>query len=580
MTSLDIGVTPLAWPFLGLIALVLPPVLVWSIKTAFRRDVPMLTLFAVSLALVVLAQSVVAFVFAWEMMALGSTFLVATCHEKQHVRRAVLSYLIMSQVGTACIVASLALLAAHAHGGAFSDIARAASSLPIDLRYWALSLALIGFGSKAGLVPLHFWLPSAHPAAPSNASAMLSGAMLSVAVYGLAEFGFSLAAPVPFTFALVVVGLGALSAFVGSLYVAVDSDIKRLLAYSSIENSGISVSVLGLAFAAMSFGNVALAGLALTAVLLHSISHGFFKSLLFLGSGTILHASGTTDLEHLGGLFRTLRLSAPLILLGCMGAAALPPTSGFSSEWLIFRAFIEALNSGPGALRIGAAIVIATLAVAGGLAALGFAKLFGIGFLGDARSPRHAVATVERFDASVGGLALLALMLLAVGLIPRIVLVPLDVIARAITSARSIDVGALPTLPAAIALLPLVGAAASIAYARLRKVRVAETWSCGSQVTPRSQYTAVAFSKPIRLICSPILRPERERIIERGVSVWLPRSIRYATSLRYPVDEAVRTSAAFVQRLARRTRIVQGGRLRVYLAYAVVAVIAALVVAR
>lgn len=580
MPSFALAVTPLASPFLVLIAIVLVSVLIWSFRNGSWREAALLALFASSLALVVVAQSVLAFVFAWETMALISAFLVASHHNQRLVRRAALSYVIMSQVATACIIASLAILAAHAQSDSFAEMGRSASSLPSDLRMWVLCLALVGFGSKAGLVPLHFWLPSAHPAAPSNASAMLSGVMLAVAIYGLALFGLSLAAPFPWLLALIVIAIGAGTAFFGALYAAVVTDMKRLLAYSSIENTGITVAVLGLSFAAIALGAPTLAGLAVIATLLHILSHGVFKSLLFLGAGSVLRTTGTTDLEHLGGVFRTLRFSTPLILIGSMSAAALPPTSGFASEWLVFRAFVAATADGPIVLRIAAAIVIVALATAGGLAALAFAKFFGIGFLGVSRSSNEANEPQERMDASVTGLALLAMMSLAIGLAPIVALTPLSEVARIVTGAQVIDVGALPILPATIVLLPLVGAVATVLYSRMRGVREVPTWTCGSPVTSRSQYTAITFSKAISLIYGFLLRPARERITESGVSPLLPRAIRYVTSLRYPFDEAVRTTAAFVQRFARRTRIIQGGMLRVYLAYAVVAVITALVLAR
>jgi hydrogenase-4 component B len=567
-----------AQPFLGLIALVVPAVALWGLRRGAAGDGLRLALFVLAMIGVLLAQSVAAFFLAWETMSLVSAFLVGTHHERRDVRRALLSYILVSQLGALCIVAALALLGAHAGSFRFADIARAAPGLPLGLRSVIIALALVGFGSKAGLVPLHFWLPLAHPVAPANASALLSGVMLNIAVYGLLLAAFGLAAPFPLAWGVWIVFIGLLTSITGALYAAIDSDFKRLLAYSSIENLGIIASVLGLAIVMSALHFAALTQLALVALLVHTVSHGVFKSLLFLAAGNVAEAAHTTDLEHLGGLRRVLPLTAPLLLIGCGAAAALPPLTGFASEWLIFTSFVRALPAAPPALAALIVIAIGNLAATSGLAALAFVKLFGITFLGEPRTIREI--PIERPDLSLIGLGWLAFCCVAFGLAPSVLFRRMIDVASTLSGSSAFDPGPLPTLPVLLGALPVLGAIGAWFIARRRGVRTVPTWTCGSLVTPRSQYTATAFSKPVRRIFAFVLFPEHQQIRDTGTSRWFPLRIRYALRTRYIFDEVARNVAAAGQRLARRSRIVQAGLLRVYLVYAVVAVLILLVVAR
>jgi hydrogenase-4 component B len=575
---LDFATTSPALPFLALIALVVPGVALWGLRRGAPADGTRLAFFVVTMVGVFLAQSIAAFFLAWETMSLMSAFLIAAHHERRDVRRALLAYLIVSQLGAFCIVTALALLGAHAGSAQFPVMAHAAGTLSDGMRSAVLILALVGFGSKAGLVPLHFWLPRAHPVAPANASALLSGVMLSVAVYGLLVVGFVLAAPVGQGWSLVILALGLATAVTGALYAAVETDIKRLLAYSSIENIGIIVSTLGLALAATAWGLSALAELGLVALLLHVLAHGVFKALLFLGAGTVSEAAHTTDLDRLGGLGRVLPFTTPLVLVGALAAAALPPLCGFASEWLVFQSFIRGLATAPLLLQAVLAVAVTMLALTSGLAAAAFAKFFGIGFLGSPRTT-HPVEP-EALDASVAGLGWLAAVAAVLGLAPALAVGPLIGIARELSGNVAVDTGALNALPSSLIALPLLGAAAAVLLARFRGVRAVPTWTCGSNVTVRAQYTAVAFSKPLRRIFAFVLKPGRQRVVDAGGSRWFPVRIRYAVATRDTLDELARTVAAFVQRLARRLRVVQAGRLRVYVAYAVVAIAVLLVAAR
>lgn len=551
MFDLTFGTTVLARPFLVLLAIVAPAVAAWTFSRGRENDGFYLAAFAASMVLVLVSASVAAFLLGWETMALLSALLVGTNHEHRSVRRAFFSYAVVGQFGALCIAGALAILAVAAGSYQFDDISRAAAMLSPVVRAGAFGLALVGFGSKAGLVPLHFWLPRAHPAAPANASALLSGVMLAVATYGLMLAAFQLTAPLTTTLGLVMLGFGVLTAIVGALYAALDSDVKRLLAYSSVENTGIAVSALGLAAIATAEGAPWLTALAIVAALFATINHGIFKSLLFLGAGTIVQSAGTSNLEALGGLFRALRLTTPLVFLACLAASALPPSNGFASEWLLFSALVRAVagNEFTLALRGGAALAIAGLGFASGFAALAFAKFFGIGFLGRRRAT-HAIAN-EALDSSTFGFAWLGLLILGLGVAPLVALTPLSDVAYALGAAQAPDFGPLPTLPFLLATLPLAGGILAVAYARARLTRRVPTWTCGSDVTRRAQYSASAFASPLRRIVARVIPPSSERAI-----------------------------GAVVQRIARRTRIVQSGLLRVYVAYAVGAVILVLALAR
>lgn len=575
---LEFATAPLAMPFLLIVGLVAIAVAVWCLKRGADVDGFRLALFTLSMVGVLTSQSITAFALCWEAMSLISAFLVATHHGRRPVRRAVFAYVLVSQLGALCIIASLAVLAVHAGSGRFAHLASASATLSNGTRTAALLLSIVGFGSKAGLVPLQFWLPRAHPVAPASASAMLSGAMLKIAVYGLLLACFVLAGPAPWEFGAVLLLVGALSAMTGALYATIESDVKRLLAYSSIEHVGIIVAALGLAVLGAAMREPALAALAIVALLFHSINHAAFKSLLFLGAGTLAERLHVTDLDQLGGLARgTLRRSAPWILLACMAACALPPLNGFASEWLVFNSLIKALSLGSPLFKSLSLFGLAAIAITGGLGAAAFIKMYGVGFLGE---PRHQHDLEhEPFDASVAALMLLACICIAFGLFPTLCVRPISVLAAGLAGAQPLAVPQLGLLPV-LAVLPVLGALAALAVVRWRGVRLARTWSCGSAVTVRSQYTATVLSKPLRLIFRFALFPERQRVIETGVSPWLPTRIMYVLSTRYLIDELARALAAIMQRVSRRTRVVQGGLMRVYLTYALVAFALALAVAR
>jgi hydrogenase-4 component B len=578
--DLILGITPLAAAFCAILAPLDAAAALWSVRRGRPVDGVLIAAFSAAMLLVLCARSVALFFFAWELMALVSVFLVLAHHERRDVRRAAVLYLVVSQAGAACVLVLMALLAVHAGTPAFAAIARSAGTLPPGTRTAVFILALLGFGSKAGLVPLHFWLPRAHPVAPAHASALLSGAMLKVALFGLTTVTLELAAPAPVAWGLAIVVLGTISALVGVLYALVERDLKRLLAYSSVENAGVIAIGVGAALLARAESLPTLAVLALAAALFHAFNHGMFKGLLFLGSGAVADSEGSVDLERLGGLWAHLVWTAPTFLVGCAAIAALPPLNGFASEWLILRSLAGELHGGAIATRFVALGAIAGIALTGGLGAACFIRAFGIAFLGAPRRPRPTPAGSERFDASSAALVLLAALCIGAGLAPLLAFAPLARAAGTVIGATIEPVPALPLLPIALALAPLAGAIAALAIAARRGVRIVPTWTCGSPVTAASQYTAMAFSKPLRRIFAFVLRPEHARTIEENGSRWFPRQILYRTTSRYLVDEAAHAFAAFTLRITRRSRRLQSGSLRLYVAYAIAAVIVVAVAAR
>jgi hydrogenase-4 component B len=578
--DLVLGITPLAAAFCAILAPLDAAAALWSVRRGRAIDGVLIAAFSAAMLLVLCSRSVALFFFAWEAMALISVFLVLAHHERREVRRAAVMYLVVSQTGAACVLVLLALLALHAGTPSFTAIARSAATLPAGTRTAVFVLALLGFGSKAGLVPLHFWLPRAHPVAPAHASALLSGAMLKVALFGLATVTLELAAPAPPAWGVAIIVLGTISAVVGVLYALVERDLKRLLAYSSVENVGVIAIGLGAALLARAEALPALAALALAAALFHAFNHGVFKGLLFLGAGAIADSEGSVDLERLGGLWRHLVWTSPTFLIGCAAIAAIPPLSGFASEWLILRSLIGELHAGAIAIRFVPLGAIAGVALTGGLGAACFVRAFGIAFLGVARRPAPAPTPRERFDTSAAALVLLAALCIGAGVAPLLSVAPLARAAGAVVGAAMEPVPTLPLLPIAVALAPLVGAAAALTLAARRGVRIVPTWTCGSPVTAAAQYTATAFSKPLRRIFAFILRPEQVRTAEENGSRWFPQQILYRTSSRYLVDEAAHTFAAVMLRITRRSKRLQSGSLRLYLAYAIAAVIVAAVAAR
>ena len=382
--------------------------------------------FLLSMTLVVLADNGFFFLIVWELMSLFSYFLVVTEHEKADVRYAGLFYLIMTHVGTAFIM--LTFLIFFQAGGSFSFEAfrHPEQPLPEGMRTLAFLLALIGFGTKAGIVPLHVWLPYAHPAAPSHISALMSGVMIKTAIYGLIRLYFDFfGGHFPWWWGFVVLLIGAVSALLGVMYALMEHDLKSLLAYHSVENIGIILLGIGAGMIFQTYGLAEFAALGLLAGLYHTINHAVFKALLFFGAGSLLYATHTRNMEEYGGLLRRMPWTGACFLIGAVSIAALPPTNGFVSEWLVFQSLFLSFQLPSIFLKLILPLAAAMLALTGVLALACFAKAFGISFLALPRST-HARHATEVPVPMRGAMALLAFACILLGVAPMVVVPLLD----------------------------------------------------------------------------------------------------------------------------------------------------------
>jgi formate hydrogenlyase subunit 3/multisubunit Na+/H+ antiporter MnhD subunit len=541
-------------------------------------------LLVAGMAVTLIAADAVLFLIAWEVMSLAAYFLVTFDDERADVREAGWTYLIATHVGTAFLIVFFTLAARPA--GSLELAAMAAAPAAGTVRTAAFLAALLGLGIKAGLFPLHVWLPEAHPAAPSHVSALMSGVMLKMGVYGLLRALAVLGDP-PAWWGWLLVGAGAASAVLGVLFALAQSDVKRLLAFSSVENVGIITLGIGLSVVGVASGSAGMAFFGLAGALFHVLNHALFKSLLFLGAGAVVHAAGTRDLDRLGGLLRRMRVTGTTFLVGAAAISGLPPANGFAGELLLYLgAFGHATGAGP-ALAVPALTAVIALALAGGLASVCFTKAFGAAFLGESRSDEAAhahepgaamVAPMVVLAAGCAAVALAAPQVLAVVVRPAHALAvtlgapPLDaphaVAARALGAVQLAAVG-VALLVAALALLRL-------RLLRGREVREAPTWDCGyGAPAPRMQYTASSFAQPLVDLFEPVLRTRRRLQAPAGL---FPRGGSFASDTPDAVLEVG------LKPLFRRAgaglagwRFLQQGRVQVYVLYIAVTLIALLV---
>ncbi|MGB8694094.1 MAG: hydrogenase 4 subunit B [Steroidobacteraceae bacterium] len=542
--------------------------------------------FLASMGLVLLADDAYAFMVAWEMMALSSYFLVTTQHRIAEIRRAGFIYLLIAHLGAIMILLSFGVM----QGGTWQFTFDAMRSARLDPGWSTLAflLALFGFGAKAGIVPLHVWLPEAHPAAPSPVSALMSGVMLKTAVYGLLRVSFDLLGESQWWWGLVALSFGLFTAFYGVIFAAVQTDMKRLLAWSSIENIGLIFTGVGITMVFHGLGMPALAGLALIATLYHCVNHAFIKSLLFLGTGAVLHATGERNLGRLGGLIQRMPWVAWLTLIGALAIAGLPPLNGFVSEWLLLQAFLFADT-------VPRAFVNMLLPMAAGLVALcaalsGFVmvKFFGVIFLGQPResslAQAHDAGILQRI-----GLIWLALGCFGLGLLPVQVIGRLEFVTRYLIGA---DLGAragqwwllAPDAARQASYSPVVffGVGSAVILLSIwlvracyhRRVRRGAAWDGGFvRLTARMQDTAEGFGQPIRHVFQPFFLIERE----------LPSPFDTAPRYRLLLTDRIwRTGyeplARLVRRIADLAALLQQGRISTYLTYSFVTLLALLAV--
>ena len=551
------------------------------------RVLPFYPLFVAAMNLVVLADDAFSFLAAWEFMSLSSWLLVLAHHHDPHNRRAGYIYILMASFGTFALLLAFGLLAGGTGGYTFAEIRSGPGALPAVV----LLLALLGAGSKAGLVPLHVWLPLAHPAAPSHVSALMSGVMTKVAIYGFIRIAFDLNGPPAWWWSVPVIVVAGITCVLGVLSALMQHDLKRLLAYHTVENIGIIFLGLGLALAFSSHGLPAPAALALTAALFHVLNHCLFKSLLFFGSGAVLNATGERDLERLGGLIQRMPLTAFAFLTGCLAISALPPLNGFVSEWLTFQAILISPILPSWALKLIVPAVGAMLALSAALAAACFVKAFGVTFLGRPRTPAAELA-VETDRVSLAAMLAFALLCLVAGVLPGLFIDFLAPAVQGLTGARMPQqsaLGFLSIVPVSESrssyngLLVFVFIAAStlltvgvIHGLASRAVRRAPAWDCGFPLaSPSTQYTADSFAQPIRRVFGTVVFAAREHVDMPPPGA--ARPARLAVTLRDPLwDSIYAPLAAGIGFAAERLNHLQFLTIRQYLSLVFVALISLL----
>jgi len=479
-------------------------------------------LFLAGMATVLLADDAYAFMVAWEVMALSSYFLVTTDHDQPEIRRAGFLYLLIAHVGAVGLLLCFGVLQGG-HGDYTFNTMRHAEMTP----YWAsvaYLLALFGFGAKAGLVPMHVWLPEAHPAAPSPVSALMSGVMLKTAIYGLLRVTFDLLNVQIGWWGTLALALGLLTALYGVIFAAVQSDMKRLLAWSSIENIGVILAAFGLTLIFYADGKGALAALTLTAMLYHALNHAFFKGLLFTGAGAVLHATGERNMDKLGGLMRAMPWTAWLTLIGALAIAGLPPLNGFISEWLLLQAFLLTPSLSQSYLNMVIPVAAASVALAAALAAYVMVKFFGVTFLGVARSDAvkhaHEAGWRERL-----GMIWLAAGCVLLGLFPAQVIGWMAPVVRLLTGQTLVNDGNwlvlapvdaerasyAPLVFFAVVLVTLLLVFIWVRRVYHGRIRRSDPWDCGyPEQDARMQDSAEGFGQPIRQIFSSFMHVERE----------------------------------------------------------------------
>ena len=538
--------------------------------------------FLAAMALVLIADDAYAFMVAWETMALASFFLVTTDHRLPEIRRAGFLYLLIAHLGAIMILLCFGVL----HGGDYTFDSMRLANRSVAWSSVAFLLALFGFGAKAGLLPLHLWLPEAHPAAPSPVSALMSGVMLKTAIYGLLRITFDLLGFQLWWWGVLALVLGLLTALFGVLFATVQTDMKRLLAYSSIENVGIIVTGIGLAILFKSYDKPLLAAIALTATLYHALNHAFFKSLLFLATGSVLHSTKERSLGKLGGLIHRMPWVAWLALAGTLACAGLPPLNGFVSEWLLLQAFLFTPTLPQSFVNMLVPLAAAALVLAAALAAYVMVKFYGVIFLGRPREPNLAYARdAGRFERIA--LVWLAAGCLVLGLFPVQVIAMLDAVNVLLVGSpvsrpgaswwllAPIDADRASYSPAIVLVVTVAVLLLTIQivhrqyHGRLRKGPV---WDCGFPAqTPRMQDTAEGFGQPIRQIFEQFFR------IERVLPTPFDAEPRYFVKaedhfwywLYAPIARAAEWAARQIGRI-------QQGRIAVYLMYSFLTLLALL----
>lgn len=547
-------------------------------------------LFILSMYAVILSGNIITFLISWETMSIVSYFLV-TFDRDEKSAKAGLIYAVMTHIGTAFIIALFLMLYKQTGTMNFYEIKSLSSQIPENIKHLIFIFSIIGFGTKAGIIPFHTWLPKAHPAAPSNISALMSGVMIKTGIYGFIRISMDTIGKGAEWWGITIIIIGAVSSVLGMLYALMEHDIKRLLAYCSVENIGIILLGIGASMLFKSHGLYSLSAIALLAGLYHTLNHAVFKGLLFLGAGSVIHATHTKNMEDMGGLLKSMPYTGLFFLIGSLSICALPPFNGFVSEWLIYQSLLLGFKSPSVISKIISPLGGAALALTGVLAAACFVKAFGISFLGMPRS-HHAENIKESSPTIIIGMAVLAFFCLIYGIFPGVVISMVSPTVFALIGSYSISSErgflyiseTLSGLSPIAILLTMVIVFIAIAVFILtvgdkRKILYGDSWDCGiPALTSRMQYTATAFTKPIRLIFKKIYFPIRELRVSYILKPFFVKSIKYNAEItpffeRYIYEPAI----LFIHKIANRVRLLQSGSLHLYLLYILITLILLLI---
>lgn len=547
-------------------------------------------IFILSMILLVASSNLILFLIFWELMSLVSYLLVIFEHEKEEVQKAGRTYIIMTYIGTAFITAAFVLIASFTKSFDLSVIQ--STSIPANFSNIIYILLFIGFGTKAGIIPMHVWLPYAHPVAPSNVSALMSGLMIKMSIYGLLRIIFDVTPNISIWLGIATLFIGSISAVFGIAYsVASTTNIKRLLAYSSIENMGIIFCGLGMVLVANASGNKFLLSLSLTATMLHVLNHAVFKSLLFMGAGAVQYSAHTKNMEKLGGLIKKMPIASAFIFAGCLAISAVPPFNGFISEYMVFQTIINNIiwfsPLGEFSLVIVFMIVAMALSLTGALAAYCFVKFFGISFLGMPRS-KEAESATEPGKPMLTALGISAVLCVLFGIFPKYMISFIDNV-----SINLIDLKLLSTdwklsgisyypfknntfnLSMALFTLFLLIFAGLVflAVTVIRKhtsVRKYNTWDCGfTSINPKMQYSATGFSKSISIVFRGFFKPGRRLVITEGRAPYTIKKGIYTVTTTKLIEKYI--YAPFTRRIINFSRkfrfTIQTGSVHTYLIY-------------
>jgi hydrogenase-4 component B len=599
LSGVQLDIDPLGGFFMALTGTVAVAVGLYVIGYARHGHLGWVTLsvlpvFVAAMLLVPAAGSVTTFLLAWELMAVASLALLLAEHTRAQVRSAALVYAVMTQLGFAAILVGLMVLSEAGGADRFADL----HQIPQGGRTAVFLLTMAGFGSKAGLVPLHAWLPRAHPEAPSPVSALMSAAMVNLGIYGICRVDLQLLGPGPSWWGLTLMLVGAVSALYGVVQASVATDLKRLLAYSTTENLGLISLALGAATLFAASGARGPATIATAAAMLHLIAHAAFKSLGFMAAGSVLAATGLRDLDRLGGLARRMPATTTLFGVAALGACGLPLGAGFVSEWLLVQSLIHTAPGHDTLLALTTPLAVGAVALTTGLGVAAMVKAFGIGFLARPRSEEAAGAR-EAPGTMLAGMAIAATACLVLAVTPSVVAPALRRVIATLPAARTAEFTDLGTVvrlpglqgsiaPGVIAAGVVVAAIAAAALARWREWRrpapaTLPLWACGADdLTARMQYTATSFAEPLQRVFADVLRPDTDiEVTQTPESHYLADKITYRATIADAIEERFYTPVIqLVAAAAEMMRRAHTGSVHLYLAYGALGVLTVLVVAR